>query len=438
MRSLRRPVLVTLFVLLGAGLAYLAASYGWCRRPHEAVPSLLASGASDGELFAGAARLDLAPPLPAVVAGYPPPRPEASRVQSPLRARALVLQVGRLRLGIASLDLLTIPESLAAEIRGAVADLGLAHVWVIASHAHSSFGGYDRSLLAQFAGTGRFREPDRTAVERGAIDALHAAAVALAPARLEAGEGSFPAMTLPRSEGLEPDGRLTRLVFRRPSGAPVAQWVIFAAHPTLVPRPIKALAPDYPGLFSSLEENAGAGITVLTQGALGNAVAAVAVDDPAQGPERFAEQLGASVSAVPLTPFSPVRLSFTRVAVALPNPDASRLVYPFWRGLSDNALCLAAPDRAELSAMQIGPVKLLLIPGEPTPGAGQRLERDTGTQRVLALTDGYIGYVETPELVSAGIGESKRQYFRADLLELLIQGARLASDKLGFKQRASR
>ncbi len=46
--------------------------------------------------------------------------------------------------------------------------------------------------------------------------------------------------------------------------------------------------------------------------------------------------------------------------------------------------------------------------------------------------------VETPELVASGIGESKRQYFRADLLGDLARAARFASSTMGFKQRASR
>lgn len=403
------------------------------------MPELLASGTAEGALLAGAARVDLAPPLPAVVAGYPPPRPDASSIRFPLRARAIVLQVAQLRLGLVSVDLLTLPESLANEVRSAVSHLKLAHVWVTATHAHSSLGGYDQSLLAQLAGTGRYDESMRAAVERGAVDALQRAAASVVSADLETGEGAFPSLVVPRSEGLEPDGRLTRLRLRRSAdGSALAQWVIFAAHPTLVPRPSEALAPDYPGLFSAAEEKAGAGITLLTQGPVGNASAAVAAEDPLQAPARFALELAKATDKVSLAPAFPIRLAFARVAVSLPPAEAARLVPSFWRGVGNNLLCLAAPAKAELSALQLGPVKLLLLPGEPTPGAAEVLRRETGAQQVVALTDGYLGYVETPELVASGIGESKRQYFRAQLLGELARAARFASSKMGFKQRASR
>lgn len=439
MQRARRILWLPTAVLAALAAAYGVASLDWCARPAEAVPSLLGSGAAEGTLHAGAAQVDLSPPLPAVVAGYPPRRPDASGIHFPLRVRALVLQVEQMRLGLVSVDLLTIPESLAAEVRRAVADLKLAHVWVTATHAHSSFGGYDQSLLAQFAGTGRYRDSMRAAVERGAIEALQRAAASLAPAELEIGEGTFPLLVAPRSEGLQPDGRLTRLVIKRsPDGSPLAQWIIFAAHPTLVPRPSQMLAPDYPGLFAAAQEKAGAGITLVTQGAVGNAVASVEFDDPSQAPDRFAGELAKATAEVSLAPTSPMRLAFTRVAVSLPQADASRLVPRLWRGAADNLLCLAAPSKAELSALQLGPLKLLVLPGEPTPGAAELLRRESGAQTVMALTDGYIGYVEVPELLALGIGESKRQYFRAELLAQLARAAHFACDKLGFKQRAAR
>src|SRR6202158_6459927 len=137
--------------LLLAAATYGAASLDWCRRGAGGDLRLERSEAAEGALLVGGARVDLELPLSVVVAGYPPRRSEARRILSPLRARALVLQVDRLRVALVSIDLLTMPDPLAAEIRAGVQDLLLAQVWVNAPHSHSSAGGYGHHAAAPFA-----------------------------------------------------------------------------------------------------------------------------------------------------------------------------------------------------------------------------------------------------------------------------------------------
>ena len=87
---------------------------------------------------------------------------------------------------------------------------------------------------------------------------------------------------------------------------------------------------------------------------------------------------------------------------------------------------------AEVSALSLGPLRLLGVPGEPTVDAGARLREATGAGTVLGLADGYLGYVETPEAVAAERGEARRQYFGPSLLEQLSAGARAAAQAAGF------
>src|SRR5581483_9177704 len=124
-----------------------------------------------------------------------PPRPEVTSAHHPLRARAVVLKQGALSFGLVSLDVLLIPDDVAAEIRSRS---GLSEAWVVATHTHSSFGGYDARWLAQLAGTGRFREAARRALVDGAVEALVKAAADASQAQLEVagGEGD---LSIPRS-----------------------------------------------------------------------------------------------------------------------------------------------------------------------------------------------------------------------------------------------
>ncbi|MBI3182723.1 MAG: hypothetical protein HYZ28_11350, partial [Myxococcales bacterium] len=147
----RRPILraTAMAALLVAGGTYAIASLDFCGPWPVEEPAVLGAGAARGKLRAGAARVELSPPFPVVAAGYPPPRSVADRAEHPLHARALVLEAESVRVGLVSLDLLSVPAPLAEEIRSRVSALGLADLWVSATHTHSSFGGYDARLVSE-------------------------------------------------------------------------------------------------------------------------------------------------------------------------------------------------------------------------------------------------------------------------------------------------
>jgi hypothetical protein len=435
MASSRRRYLRSLFpfVLLTAGAAYALASWNWCGRWDESAPVLRGQVKAEGPLRAGAARVDLVPPFPVVVAGYPPQRPEASQANPPLHARAVVLQAGGARVGLVSLEMLSVTAPLVEQIRSRASDLGLNGILVFATHTHSSFGGYDARVVAQLIGTGRYREDSVNAAVSAASDALHQAAAGLTDVTLEVGEASDAGLVRSRSAGEAPDGALTRVLLRGAS-APVAELLLFAAHPTLIPRKREYVDPDYPGRLSELREAQG-GVVLVLQGAVGNASVAF---NEGQGPERaaaFAKALSALVDkATPTVTASPTRLALARAEVALPRPDASRLVPSLTRAAGDNFLCGSAAHSAEVSALALGPLELLTLPGEPSTGAGHVLLQRTGATRVLGLSADYLGYVETPELVAQAAGESRRQYYGPKLLDRLGAAAQLAAETAGFSR----
>ena len=419
------------FALLTAGAAYALASWNWCGRWEESAPVLRGQVRAEGALRAGAAKVALQPPFPVVVAGYPPPRPEASQADPALHARAVILQVGEARVGLVSLDLLLVTGPMVAQIRERASDLGLRGVLVFATHTHSSFGGYDARVVSQLVGTGRYRPATVDAAVSAASDALHQASAALADVTLEVGRAAEPGLVLSRTGGETPDGALTRVVLRGAS-SPVAELLLFAAHPTLVPRQREAVDPDYPGRLSELREAQG-GVVLVLQGAVGNASVAF---NEGQGVERavaFAQALSGLVErASPTATTGPTRLALARAEVALPRPDASRLVPSLTRAAGDNFLCHSAARVAEVSALTLGPLELLTLPGEPTTGAGQLLTASTGATGVLGLSGDYLGYMETPELVAQQAGESKRQYYGRTLLSRMEAAARMAAEAAGF------
>ena len=151
--------------LLAVGGAYALASWDWCGHWAQAPATLVAKARAHGALSAGAAAVELEPPWPVTIAGYGPLRPTAVRANRPLRARAVVLQVGEVKAAVVTLDVLLVPQAVVEEVRRAS---GLPDAWVVATHTHSSFGGYDPRPLAQLAGTGWDRPSAEQALVRGA------------------------------------------------------------------------------------------------------------------------------------------------------------------------------------------------------------------------------------------------------------------------------
>jgi hypothetical protein len=251
---------------------------------------------------------------------------------------------------------------------------------------------------------------------------------------LEVGEVREPELVYSRSSGTAPDGAMTRAVLRGQAG-PVAELLLFAAHPTMVARDRAYVDPDYPGRLCALRESEGSGVTLLLQGAVGNASVAFKEGKGLERVAGFARALAALAGRVTLAPVGEtVRLSLARVEVAMPRPDASRLVPSLTRAAGDNLLCSSAQRVAEVGALALGPLELVAVPGEPTVDAGAELVRRTGATGVLGLADGYVGYVEAPELVKDGRGESVRQYFGPALLEQLAVAAELAARTAGFSR----
>ena len=381
----------------------------------------IAQGAGGRQLQAGAATADIAFPLPVETVGYGLVRPEVHRAVQPPSARAVVLASDDVRVGLVTLDLLLADAGLVDAVREAAARLGLSMLWVTATHTHSSAGGFAWNPVIQVAGTGRVRPDVRAPIVEAAARALANAAGALRPVQALAGASELAGATMSRDEFPEVDRRLTRIELRADAG-PVAQLVVLAAHPTLVARPPPGLDPDWPGRLARAEEQGGRGVTLVLQGNVGNVTvqrAGVSEDEPA---EAFAQVVSVALRSVPLQPLGP-GLSYSRVEVTLPGPDASRLVPWGTATLVDNvALWPWAPGWAEVALLRIGALRLLGVPVETTAASGRLLEGAAGGARVVSLANGYLGYVEPADRVVRGEGESRRQLFGPELLESLRFG----------------
>jgi len=418
-------------VKAGAAVAVLCA-LGWTFTDHCRVPPPVATALPElrgqGPLEAGAGRARIEVALPARRAGYGPLEPRAERQGAPHSARALAVGAGKARLLLVTLDLLTVPESLAEEVAGAARAAGAGAVLVAATHSHSSAGGYDERSQLALTGVGWPDAEVRRAVVSAGAEAARQALGSMVRAKVSWGVAELPELVRSRVEGEAADARLTRVRLESEGGR-IAEVLVFAAHPTLEPRGGRVLSPDYPAAVSERLEGSGGGVVLTLVGAGGNAMAVVpGQPSPETRVEAYARALAERAEQIPLgAPSAEGEVRAKMAVVPLPHPDASRLVSGWLRRPAENALCGLARE-ARVSRWTVGPLALVALPAEVTAPAGERLERAARAQRALTLAGGYVGYVDTEDQVRAGKGESRRQYFPPELLGALERAAALAAE----------
>ena len=420
---------------------------------NDSGPKIFFTAEGHGQLLAGAGQAEIHVPYPVVPAGYGPrDRHEVTSAAQPQMARAIALQVGDAKLTLVSVDLLEIDSQLLEDLKPRLPS-NAGEVWVCATHTHSGMGNYDPNLLAQIAGTGRFKKEAREAL-------LDAIAHSVGDAR-ESSDGylfaeqGFTLTGDTNRDGqpeLESSGHELLLMPKGPSR--IFDLLFVAAHPTTVPRTTTQLDGDYPARLATPHDTHFQ--IAVFEGALGDQ--SISVEGAAElvtttqhttlawQVERFAFRRYDVTPESEDTAFPPPepprmkplgRISVATVEVALPPTEIHAGPNSAHRAASNLVDHLAAPHSAQLSVARLGPLTLIAVPGEPTAAAGHALREAVGDKGalVLGLCNGYVGYIETPDRVEKGIGESPRQYYDASLLSRFTSAASLAGQSLGLPTR---
>lgn len=248
------------------------------------------------ELQAGAAKVDITPPVGLPMWGYAARHDEPCQgVLDPLFARVLVLSAGTERMALVSLDLGRPPtRQSTAAIRARVkADAGIEHLFLAASHTHHG------PLLE----LDNYPEPKKAylrQLEKKLADAILEAARGLRPARLGIAtrEAPWNRNRHSRSADKPVDRELLVLRVEDHAGKPIAHAVNFAAHATMRERSLKKFSADYPGALADTVEKATGVPCLFLQGAAGDLSPNPGNED---GPVAFGQALGREVLALDKT-----------------------------------------------------------------------------------------------------------------------------------------
>jgi neutral ceramidase len=421
---------------LAALLLLVIAALSLLPRPRRHGPARLASACrGSGALRAGAAAvpLDLAAlPGPLTIAGFARLRWGAVGQRDPLAARALVIAEPGCAVGLVSLEILLVPEALARAVERQGRDLGLDQVIVAATHTHAGPGGYWDSALGGRLATAPYDPAVLSLLSEGAARALRQAQAALAPARLSAGVGDGRGLVANR-DGTEVDGRLVSVRLSGAGGEPIGELALLGSHPTMLGMDNRLLSGDWPGALMRSRP-----ALLFFQGALGDQTTH-APGDGAATPEAYAGAVAARLDAVARSaPDGAPPFGAARAEVPLP-PASPGAVPALLRAAAGRLFSRSLPGAAAVVAVRLGPLLLLATPAEPTArvAAGWREAAGAGAE-VLSLAGPYAGYVEAPERMARGEGETARTYYGPELAARLGEAAALAGRAARGKLRDGR
>jgi neutral/alkaline ceramidase-like enzyme len=414
--------LVALVALLGA--AYGLGSLRW-RPSFRAGPlQLEAVARGAGPLLAGAAVVTLSPPHAVPVAGYPRLKWMEEGRRDPIAVRALALREPGCTVVLVSAEILLVPGQLERAVERRVRDLGLDHLVVAATHTHAGPGGFWKDPLGERLATGPYDDvvfdhlvAQTEAAIRGAVNALE-------PAYFSMGRVELPDLARNRAGGAEVDGHLVSVRFDALAGHRVAEVVLYPAHATLLGLENHLVSGDWPGALM----RAAASPVLFFQGALGDQTTRLPPRTPGR-PEAYARALRTHVDALdPSLPDPWPPLAVATAAAVLPPADLGASP-PALRRLTRNLLYDWLPDRAHLTAIRLGHLTLVAVPGEPVAEVGRRWRDAAGEgAEVLALAGDYLGYVETSERMAEASGETARTYYGPELAGRLTGAVKLAAE----------
>ena len=372
------------------------------------VPSLAAFGAESGTLRAGAARVDITPPEDAALpmAGYAG-RGSFKTVHDHIYVRAIVLDNGATQSALVAWELIFVPDDVWAELSERIAkDTGIRpeHLLLSAVHDHGA------PSLGRGSGQANPKTLAYTAkVEDAAVEAVRRAKANLQPARFGIGTGTAH-VNINRRElmpdrgwwlGYNPDGPSDKTVavlkFEDLSGKPIAFFINYAVHGTIMGSHNLQITGDLPGATSRFVEQhfRDQAVAVWTSGAAGDQNPVSREDgEEFSMVDALGRLLGEEVVRVaagikPL--WSQATIRGVQQVVTCPGRKVDTGPLP----RKDYTFTDAGPVNIRLSLLMLTDIALTGVSGEVLTMIHQHLKKESPFSRTLMVThtNGSSGYI---------------------------------------------
>jgi neutral ceramidase len=401
------------------------------------------------ELLAGAAKVSITPDpkaMPYVLGGYIGPERQnnkATGVHDTCYARALALSDGQSKCVLVSLDLCFMPANVKSAVMQRLAATGLpaSAVFLSATHTHSApdplllhngntdsagaLPAFDPKLLDWFA--------DRIA------QAIAEANGRLRPARIGCGQMQGVGLNRNRRGENLTDDEMSALRVNDADGKPLAAVFVYAAHPTCYGADMLQVSGDWSGEFERQMEEALPGAVVLfLNGAEGDAsVNGAEGATPSERIQvyvsRIKEKARSLYEGIQTAPQAQMSAWTQEAALGEPKPHPFFLLAAAqFRATPDQARAYVRrmmPRQCEMSFLRVGDALFMGFPGEPTATIGlaaKKMAKEQGMVHpiVVALTNGWLGYLVSPEQYRTGKYESVMSFYGDSIGTKMLDGIR--------------
>lgn len=347
-----------------------------------------------------------------------------------LHARALLLTSGSFRVAIVSVETLTIPASLVTELEARLP--GDLHLVVCATHTHCAPDSQmlNRRMTIAIPGIASYSR----SWTMWYADHIAAAVVEAYDA---------PAQPVSRlvAESWTADLNRARRKFATPdqTATLVSTWsrqplfFEYAAHGTFYDADEERTRGDWPGKVGQL-----APLALI--GPIGDVSPKAPHLDHAPAAQRISAfwraMLAArhgSTAAVEWQPNAPITLVTEPIPLGppTPHPDAAKQ----YKSLARIFVNRFAPTTASITALRLGDLAIVGVPGEPTSALGRQIAiagRRAGFWTVLVLShcNGWMGYILDPEDYDRGGYEATLSFYGRDEGKMVVGAAERALRRL--------
>jgi hypothetical protein len=381
--------------LLLAPILAAAGCTGIFQRSQPARPATYAVRAEGPVLRVGSAEREVTPEVGGYMGGFSIGR-TSEGVASPLKVRALVMEIGDRRFAIVGVDNLGVMREDSDWIKSGIAGFANGDVFLCSSHTHAGpdliglWGWY-------FLTSGRSHDYLRQ-MRIATAEAVAEARKNAAPATLVRGDSRLMPETSVRNSNFGAcfDRRFDVVHARAvDDGRPLGTLLHMACHPEVLSRRLALLSSDFVGALCDGWRERGHGQAVFVNGALGAMVTPRMKNrDESGARDMGAELLGIAEQALAGAALMPVdSIEVRRRDVFIPLDTF---------GLRLGRLTMAIPRemhegcaRTTVGWLRIGSLQAVAVPGEAEPAFAQRIRDRVGVPDLLlfGLCDDELGYL---------------------------------------------
>jgi neutral ceramidase len=303
-------------------------------------------------LRAGAARIEITPPVGIDLTGFLARQNPGEGVRDPLYVRALVVDDDDRQVALVSCDLLGFERELVVELRDRIAlatGIAAPATMIACTHTH---GG---PATIRLVDCGEINEDYVESLLPRIVDVVVQAQSNLQPATLAIGSAvSTTGVFNRRTPGdvIDPEVALLQLS-KVSDGKPIAIIINYTCHPTSLSAVNRQITADYPGVVCERLEQATGAITLFLMGAIGD------VGPVARGEETLLAignaVADAALAELPvLTPVDVTRVETMSEELTLPLlPLPSREQWIDWRtGYEQAALAAESEEKPDVAKVQ--------------------------------------------------------------------------------------